>query len=179
MKKLVFSLVALMLIVCSANAQKIKVNKIDKFSKEQIIETSFEKIVSDRSVLGSIGSGLIKNVWIAFRKVGNNEYLRLKWCSNQVISMSKDADVIFLDKDGNTYTFKNTEFTIAGEGDGTVGLLGSALYGLDIYLTGNCEALEDKKITDLRINTTDGYIDFKVNHEDKISKTYKVFKSAF
>ncbi|MCI2088024.1 MAG: hypothetical protein LKK21_07220 [Prevotella sp.] len=179
MKKLVFSLVALLLIVGSANAQKIKVNEIDKFSKKQVIETSFEKIVSDRNVLGSTGDRLMKNIWIAFRKVGNNDYLRLKWCSNQVISMSKDADVILLDKDGNTYTFKNTEFTIAGKGDGTIGMWGSALYGLDIYLTGNCNALEDKTITDLRINTTDGYIDFKVNHEDMISKTYKVFKSAF
>jgi len=54
MKKLVFSLIALLLIVGSANAQKIKVNKIDKISKEQTIDTSFKKIISDRSVLGQL-----------------------------------------------------------------------------------------------------------------------------
>lgn len=180
MKKLIISVLACISFCISANAQKIKVNEIDKFTKQRVIETSFEKIVSDKSVLGSSGGRLMKNIWIAFRKVNENEYLRLKWCTNNVLAMDSNADVIFLDDKGNTYTFQNTDFTVAGKGEGTVGAFGSALYGLNIYLTGDCSALEGKTITDMRINTTDGYIDFELNKKatNTISKTYKVFKDA-
>lgn len=180
MKKSSLIMLAFILLTSGAFAQKIKTNDVDKFTKKQVVETSFEKIVSDNSMLGSTGGRLMKNIWIAFRKVGENEYLRLKWCTNNVIALSENADVIFLDGDGNTYTFKNTGFTVAGQGEGTVGMYGSALYGLNIYLTGDCSALENKNITDMRINTTDGYIDFKIskNSTETISKTYQVFKSA-
>lgn len=168
------------LYVLSANAQKIKTNEVDKFTKKQIIETSFEKIVSDKNMLGSTGGRLMKNIWIAFRKVGDNEYLRLKWCTNNVLALNENADIILLDKEGNTYTFKNTEFTLSGKGEGTVGAFGSALYGLDIYMIGDCSALEGKTITDMRINTTEGYIDFELNKKasEKIANTYKIFKDA-
>lgn len=180
MKKLFLFFAFASFCVISANAQKIKVNEVDKFTKKQIIETSFEKIVSDKSMLGSMGGRLMKNIWIAFRKSGDNEYLRLKWCTNNVIALDANADIIFLDSEGNTYTFKNTEFTVAGEGEGTVGAFGSALYGLDIYMVGDCSALEGKEFTDMRINTTNGYIDFELNKKatKTISKTYKVFKEA-
>ncbi|WGU70692.1 hypothetical protein QIU18_00615 [Capnocytophaga canimorsus] len=55
---------------------------------------------------------------------------------------------------------------------------GSALYGLNIYALGDCSELKDKKITDLRIYTTDGYIDFSIDKKktDIISETYKVLE---
>lgn len=161
-------------------AQKIKENSIDKFTKKQVVQTSFEKIVSDKNIMGATGGRLMKNIWISFRLENDTQFLRMKWCTNNVLALSEDADVIFLDKDGNTYTFKNTDFTVAGEGEGTVGAFGSALYGLDIYLIGNCESLKDKEITDLRINTTDGYIDFELNKKARgiISNTYEVFEGA-
>lgn len=161
-------------------AQKIQTNKVDKFTKQLIVETSFEKIVSDKSILGPSGGRLMKNIWIAFRQVGDKEYLRLKWCTNNVIALSENANIIFLDSDGNTYIFKNSDFTVAGKGEGTVGVWGSALYGLNIYMIGDCSAIKDKDITDMRINTTDGYIDLALNKKDAktISDTYKVFESA-
>ena len=97
-----------------------------------------------------------------------------------MLALSKNADVIFLDADGNIYVFQNTDYTVSGKGEGTVGAFGSALYGLNIYLVGDCSALEGKVITDMRINTTDGYIDFALNKKaaNTISETYKVFKAA-
>jgi len=180
MKRKSLIMLALIVLTSGAFAQKIKTNEVDKFTKKKVIETSFEKIVSDNSVLGSTGGRLMKNIWIAFRQVGDNEYLRLKWCTNNVIALSENADVIFLDNEGNTYTFKNTGFTVAGQGEGTVGMYGSALYGLNIYLTGDCSLLENKNITDMRINTTEGYIDFKIDKKsfEVISMTYQVFKAA-
>ncbi len=161
-------------------AQKIKVDEIDKFTKSRVVETSFEKIVSDKNLMGSYGGRLMKNIWIAFRRQNETDYLRLKWCTNNVMALADDADVILLDADGNTYTFKNCGFTVAGKGEGTVGAFGSALYGLNIYLTGDVCALEGKVITDMRINTTDGYMDFELGKKngEKIAKTYAVFKAA-
>lgn len=95
--------------------------------------------------MGATGGRLMKNIWISFRLENDTQFLRLKWCTNDVLALSENADIILLDQDGNTYTFKNTEFTVAGEGQGTVGALGSALYGLDIYLTGDCQSLKGKK----------------------------------
>lgn len=48
MKKIVFLLLVL---IGGANlyAQKIKENSIDKFTKKQVVQTSFEKIVSDKT----------------------------------------------------------------------------------------------------------------------------------
>ncbi|MFJ1439278.1 hypothetical protein ACILPE_06030 [Capnocytophaga canimorsus] len=176
MKKLVLFCVVLLNV--GTYAQKIKVNETDKFTKKKMIETSFEKIVSDGSLLGSTGGRMMKNVWVAFKAVENDVFLRLKWCSNNVLALSEDADIILLDSEGNTYTFKNSSFTIAGEGEGTVGAWGSALYGLNIYALGDCSELKDKKITDLRIYTTDGYIDFSIDKKktDIISETYKVLE---
>ena len=179
MKKIVFLLLVL---IGGANlyAQKIKENSIDKFTKKQVVQTSFEKIVSDKNIMGATGGRLMKNIWISFRLEDDTQFLRLKWCTNDVLALSENADIILLDQDGNTYTFKNTEFTVAGEGQGTVGALGSALYGLDIYLTGDCQSLKGKKITDMRINTTDGYMDFELNKkaQETISKTYDIFEKA-
>lgn len=95
MKRKSLIMLALIVLTSGAFAQKIKTNEVDKFTKKKVIETSFEKIVSDNSVLGSTGGRLMKNIWIAFRQVGENEYLRLKWCTNNVIALSENADVIF------------------------------------------------------------------------------------
>jgi hypothetical protein len=164
----------------SSFGQKIKTDEVDKFTKERIVETSFEKIVSDKSPLGSTGGRLMKNIWVAFRQVGDVTFLRLKWCTNQVLALSENADIIFLDSDGNTYTFKNTDFTVSGQGEGTVGAFGSALYGLNIYMVGDCSVLKDKTITDMRIHLTDGYMDFQLNKKDAkvLADTFALFESA-
>lgn len=161
----------------SISAQKISINKIDKFTKKRIVETSFERISNSNPTNLSM---LTKRVWIAFGKYDNAEYLRLKWCSISVLSIEKDAEIIFLDSEGNTYTFKNTEYQISESGKGTAGAFGTGLQGLDIFAYGDISSLEGKNITDMRICTTDGVVDFEISKKasDKISKTYQVYKKA-
>ena len=176
MKKLLLLIIATT-IIGGAYAQKITVNKVDKFTKKHVIQTSFEKISSDRSFTGNMGSSIMKNVWLSFRSVGGKDYLRVKWCSNATVALSENADIILLDDSGETYTFNSCEFTVSGKGEGTVGFIGSEMYGLDIYTTGNCAAIKGKTLTDMRIHTTDGYIDFPLNKKSGkiIAKTYEVF----
>lgn len=61
-----------------------------------------------------------------------------------------------------------------------MGVFGADLYGLNIYLEGDCAALKGKNITDMRINTTDGYMDFALNKKasKKLSDTYEIFEKA-
>lgn len=184
MKKILL-LILLILGGCfSANAQKIKIDEVDKFTKKRRIETSFEKIAKDKNVmnkmLGANSGDLHKNVWIAFYQNGDTSFLRLKWSCNKVLALSDNSDIIFLDSEGNTYTFYNTGFTISGEGEAATSLFGSGIYGLDIYATGDVSALKGKQFTDMRILTTDGYIDFEIDKKSsaKINKTYDLFEAT-
>ncbi len=176
-KRILFIAMTFSLIV---TGQKIKVNEVDKFTKQHVIETSFEKIVSDNNLMGSTGGRLMKNIWVGIKQVGDKNYLRIKWCSNQVLALGEGAHIILLDKDGNTYKFENTTFTVAGLGEGTVGFAGSAIYGLNIYFTGDLSALINKEITDMRIHTTEGYIDFAVskNKTGIFGELYNIVKQA-
>lgn len=183
MKKILLLCLIALITGVNLNAQKIKENGVDKFTRERIIETSFEKIVNDKSFDSRLVK-YMKNIWIAFRQVGDEEFLRLKWCTKDIIAIDKDAEIIFLDKDGNTYPFKNTSFTLSGEGKGTVGSWGSGLYGLNIYSVGDCSALEDKVFTDMRIVSTEGYYDFAIDKNllrlyQKLIKYLKTHKNNY
>lgn len=176
MKRILF-LLAAVCFVGVASAQKIKENKIDKFSKAHIINTSYEKVVSDKSVLGSAGGRLMKNVWVAFKGIDGTPFLCVKWCANEILSVQQGAELILIDGEGETHTFKNIKSTVSGKGEGTVGAYGSALYGLSLFYTGDFSVFADKKFTDMRLNTTEGYIDFTISDkkQDMFSKLYVLF----
>lgn len=176
MKKVILMLVALCC-VGAVSAQKIKENKIDKFSKAHIINTSYEKIVSDKSVLGSMNGRLMKNVWVAFKGIDGTPFLCVKWCCNDILSVAQGDELVLVDSDGNTHNFRNIKATVSGKGEGTVGAYGSALYGLNLFYTGNFEALAGKSFTDMRIATTDGNADFTISEkkQDMIAKLYALF----
>ena len=177
MKKIFLLSFYLIIPFLTINAQKISINHIDKFTNKRRIETSFERISNSNPTNLNI---LTKRVWLAFGKLDDIEYLRLKWCCISVLAINKDANIIFLDSNGNTYTFKNAEYQISESGKGTAGAFGTGLQGLDILAFGDISSLEGKNITDMRIYTTDGYVDFKINKKssEKISKTYRVYKKC-
>ena len=47
-------------------AQNVKINKVDKFTKLKEMQTSFEKIVSDPLIMGG---QMGRNIWVSFKKV--------------------------------------------------------------------------------------------------------------
>lgn len=174
MKKILLTLL-FVLVVSGSYAQSIKQNEVDPFKKVRKIETSFELINGSK-----MGISFGKNIWLAFRQVDNRGYLHLKWCTNGVTAISEGSEIIFLTVDGETITFKVTKNILAGPGEGTIGLFGAALYGLNIYAVGNLSALANKAIKALRIYTMDGYVDFDISEKasKKIAKMYEVFTSA-
>lgn len=174
MKKcLIFAL--LLTFGISIQAQSIKVDKEDKFTELKEKRTSFEKIVSDPLIMGG---QMGRNIWVAFKTFEDSKtpFMIMKWCTNAVRAVDKGETVIFLDEDGNTHPCNNSQYTISSRGEGTVGALGMDLQGVSLILTGDFSAFKDKKMTDLRIYTTDGYIDFKIKKSNakKLTKMYKL-----
>ena len=170
------SLFLLLLMLCNGiQAQKIKVDTQDKFTGIDVKRTSFEKIVSDPLIMGG---QMGRNVWVAFEMFENSKVpiMIMKWCTNEVRAIDKGETVIFLDEDGDAHPYTNSQYTISSRGEGTVGALGMDLQGVNLILTGNFSAFKDKRMTDLRIYTTDGYIDFKIKKSkaNKLSKMYKL-----
>lgn len=143
------------------SSPKIKVDTQDKFTGIDVKRTSFEKIVSDPLIMGG---QMGRNVWVAFEMFENSKVpiMIMKWCTNEVRAIDKGETVIFLDEDGDAHPYTNSQYTISSRGEGTVGALGMDLQGVNLILTGNFSAFKDKRMTDLRIYTTDGYIDFKI-----------------
>ena len=63
MKRKIFLLLLLFLIFnIGVQAQKISVNRIDKFTKDKVVYTSYEKISSE----AFIGTQTGNNIWICF-----------------------------------------------------------------------------------------------------------------
>lgn len=168
-----FLLLLLLVVSISMQAQSIKVDRTDKFTGLKEKRTSFEKIVSDPLIMGG---QMGRNIWVSFKKVEGAEFMIMKWCTNDVRAIDKGETVIFLDEDGNAHPCHNTQYTISSRGEGTVGALGMDLQGVQLTLTGDFSVFKHKKMTDLRIYTTDGYIDFKIKKSNaaKLNKMYKL-----
>ena len=144
-------LCASLLMGVSVYGQSLKINEVDKFSKEKKVYTSFEKISSESVMMVSpIG----KNIWLRFAHDHGLDFAQLRWCSKEVLSVDSDADIVFLDKDGNTYNFKNKDYTLSTPGGGAV--------------------------VAIRIYTNDGYYDFDIKEKNakKLIKTYSLFEKA-
>lgn len=173
MKK--YLLFYLLLVSACVQAQNIKVDKQDKFTGLKEKRTSFEKIVSEPLIMGG---QMGRNVWVAFKTFENSKmpFMIMKWCTNEVRAIDKGETVIFLDEDGSIHPCHNSEYTISSRGDGTVGALGMDLQGVKLILTGDFSSFKEKRMTDLRIYTTDGYIDFKIKKSNakKLNKMYKL-----
>lgn len=147
-------LCASLLMGVSVYGQSLKINEVDKFSKEKKVYTSFEKISSESVMMVSpIG----KNIWLRFAHDHGLDFAQLRWCSKEVLSVDSDADIVFLDKDGNTYNFKNKDYTLSTPGGGAVVAFGMNLLGVELTLIGNCSVFKDKTMTAIRIYTNDGY----------------------
>lgn len=170
-----YLLLLLLMFSIGIQAQSIKVDKQDKFTGLNEKRTSFEKIVSDPLIMGG---QMGRNIWVSFKTFENSKlpFMIMKWCTNEVRAIDEGETVIFLDEDGVAHPFNNSKYTISSRGEGTVGALGMDLQGVNLILSGDFSSFKDKRMTDLRIYTTDGYIDFKIKKSsaNKLKKMYKL-----
>ena len=98
MKRKIFLLLLLFLIFnIGVQAQKISVNRIDKFTKDKVVYTSYEKISSE----AFIGTQTGKNIWICFGLENGLNFILLKWLTAESRYVNKGSKVIFLDEEEN------------------------------------------------------------------------------
>ena len=91
MKKKI-SILLLLLVCLSVQAQKISVNKTDNFTKSQIVYTSYEKISSEPLIMGG---QLGKNIWVCFGRENGLNMIMMKWLTVDNRYVRKDSNVIF------------------------------------------------------------------------------------
>ncbi len=175
MKKILLLVIGLVMSVGIAQAQSIKENKIDKFTKMQRLQTSYVKI-------GGTGHGVLR---VGLRAANGNEYLRLKWQTEMGSTyhscrIGEGYNVIFLDDQGETYKFYVVKYTSPTYGGGATGIWGAATYGLDIFTEGDWRSLQGKVLTDFRIITTEGYLDVKLSDSfsEKLTELCEIFDEA-
>ena len=164
----------LLLLMFSINiqAQSIKVSKTDKFTKDKVVYTSYEKISSE----AFIGTQTGKNIAICFGRENGLNMILMKWLTADARLVSVNSKVVFLDEEDNTHEFTVSDYA-SGRGEGTVGALGMDLWGLRILLLGDLSVFKDHIMTTVRIYTTDGYYDYKIKKSaaEKARKAYRLF----
>lgn len=163
----------LLLFSISAQAQKIKVNKTDKFTKEKVVYTSYEKISSEPF----IGTQTGKNIWMCFGRENGLNMIFIKWLTNDVRLVRINSNVIFLDDNDNTHEFTVSDYS-SGRGEGTVGALGMDLWGIRLLLLGDISVFKNNLMTSVRLYTTDGYFDYKIKkgNAKKMKEAYRLFE---
>ena len=153
----------LLLLMFSINiqAQSIKVSKTDKFTKDKVVYTSYEKISSE----AFIGTQTGKNIAICFGRENGLNMILMKWLTGDARLVSVNSKVVFLDEEDNTHEFTVSDYA-SGRGEGTVGALGD----LSVF--------KDHIMTAVRIYTTDGYYDYKIKKSaaEKARKAYRLFE---
>ena len=165
----------LLLLMFSINiqAQSIKVSKTDKFTKDKVVYTSYEKISSE----AFIGTQTGKNIAICFGRENGLNMILMKWLTGDARLVSVNSKVVFLDEEDNTHEFTVSDYA-SGRGEGTVGALGMDLWGLRILLLGDLSVFKDHIMTAVIIYTTDGYYDYKIKKSaaEKARKAYRLFE---
>ena len=105
-------LLLLLMFSISIQAQSIKVSKTDKFTKEKVVYTSYEKISSEPLIMGR---QLGKTIWICFGHENGLDMMLMKWMSiNVYIAERNESKVIFLDEDDNTHIFTISDYAAGG-----------------------------------------------------------------
>lgn len=164
-------LILLIILPLMSIGQGIEKNYVDKFTKVRKIETSFVKISSGNF------SGPLKNVWLSANAEDDKGLLNIKWNTGGILRVPEGAILIFLTRSDKQLEFINRYSEVSSKGAGTVGVVGSSDYGVNLYFDGDVAGLSKEDISDFRLQTNDGYVDFTVlpQAKKKLEKLFKVF----
>ncbi len=157
MKKIkILSIIILLVSWIAGHGQKLEKNEIDKFTKKNIKETSWEKLT---------GKGGMSSLYTNFRisKIDTKIWFELKMMmNNEIYSINENDQIIFLFENDSTITLFNNEAKIACKGCGSPGFVGSEGYGTHTYyeLTENDIAnFKRNKIIKVRVYNSDSFVE--------------------
>lgn len=167
MKKKTFLFLLLMTAFAISYGQKLEENKVDDFTKSTIKRTSWE----------TLNSTMKFTAFFRVSKINDAEYFDLKLMMlNKIFSITEGQEIMFKFDDDEILTLKNSKTAVTCTGCGARGFSGSAAPGISVSYQMNKEQkalLATKKITKIRIYTSDGYIenDLKEKFDESIKKS--------
>lgn len=173
MKKVLFML--FMFTSMNVMAQKIESKKEDPFEGISVITTKVEKL-SKETFKDTKGQTMFY-----FESEGPKIYLHLLWQCRDIyfIPQGETAYLLLDDKTKVELKAAHDVKPVAGIAS-TKAVKPAGVWGMDIpYYSFDMDKLVGRKVTDIRINTTDGYHDFVVQpkNQDMISECLKLIKT--
>ena len=156
-------------------AQKIESKKEDPFEGISIIKTEVEKL-SKETLKDTKGQTMFY-----FESQGRKIYLHLLWLCRDVYFIPQGETALLLLDDKTKIELKAAHDVkpVAGIAS-TKAVKPAGVWGMDIpYYSMEMDKLEGQKVTNIRINTTDGYHDFIVQpkNQSMISDCLSLIKS--
>lgn len=169
MKKILFLFI---LISAFSFAQKIRIDKIDKFSNKRTIETSFVEFTKSSTGFLVPNNVLGASIILEQEKL----YLKMLWYTvDQPKSITQGDKILFLDSNGEKYEFIVTSDNQSEQVKQAMTEI--YYYRNYFYLVGDLESLEGKKFTDIRYSQNGIYKDFSIpaKYQDNLSKLATVY----
>lgn len=167
MKRLINILISLMPLFCMA--QSIE-SKIDDFTGEKVITTSWEKIYTG----GLTGKNQTR---VRFRHENNRDFMEFRLFNDCVTSCNKDDEVLIKTNNG-LVRLSNSTYTLSKPGDWTPSAINNK-QGIYSICYGDMTKLKDSKAKKIRFYLTDGYRDIELKEKDSemLNKLYNIFRS--
>jgi hypothetical protein len=148
--------ISIFIICVTSYGQKIVEKKIDDFTGDEIISTSWEPLRKSMKM----------NASVTIRVVNGLAYIGLKTMFGSVYSIGEGDELMFKLKNEEIISVKNLEYTLTCTGCGATGLMGSGAPGTKTYYPITKKQLDEilaSPITKVRVYLTDGYKEDKLN----------------
>ena len=160
MKKIILLFMMLAGLTMSAQKCKYAKNEVDKFTNKTIVETK-----EDAFVISGMGLGF--SVGYSLYKSDNNKYLKLRLTdSGSLFAIREGNEIMFKLENGNVINLKFIESQIADSSYNS-GLKATfhKIITLVPITNEEIDQFKNNKLTDIRIYTTDGYVDKEVKEK--------------
>ncbi|HEX8576981.1 MAG TPA: hypothetical protein VF677_11870 [Flavobacterium sp.] len=165
MKKIIIALILGFTTFGYSQNCKYKINEVDEFSKNKILETKKEAFT-----MSGIGFGFSTNY--SLKKINNDRYLKLYISSPKIFTLRQGDQIMLKTDSENTVSLVLMQTTIARSSYNDQ--LGSTTWYEDVLIPitdENYQRLLTENILKLRVYTADGYIDDDV--KEKRAKKFK------
>lgn len=167
MKKSIITILVI-LSTLTVQAQKIVHDGINEFNK-RIVNTSWEK-VNWKSTDHKLEIGMMLE--------GFDKSILINWQCSEMVGAERNSEIILKFDDGSESILLNKVFSVSGAGKITTDNVPPTQMGIQLDAKGEFGELEEKDLTEIKINTLSGEVRFPVNKKESESlrKMYLVFE---
>lgn len=167
MKKLLLFFTLMFPILCMGQSVE---SKVDDFTGEKVITTSWEKIYTG----GLTGKNQTR---VRFRHENNRDYMEFRLFTDCVTSCNKDDEVLIKTNNG-LVRLSNSAYTLSKPGDWAPSAINNK-QGIYLICYGDMTKLKDSKAEKIRFYLTDGYRDIELKEKDSemLNQLYNIFRS--